>query len=222
MYTPLNSQGPTVAAIVVAGGAGSRLGGVNKPLLTNSRGTTLLGESLAALQQTFADELLHTVVVGPESLDAEIGRFHNVSRTHEDPPLSGPAAAVAAGAQVLAQRSVAAGTQPSVVVLLAADFIQPHAALAFLRQAILRHHNATLLVPRDGDGHPQWLTSAVSWEQLQRRVNQESPEAMVGQSLRWLLDAQKATFVETPAEAQQGTQDVDSPEDAAQFGITFP
>lgn len=224
MYTPPESTPAsplTVAAIVVAGGAGSRLGGVNKPLLTTPDGVTLLNHALRDLHTVFADQLADIAVVGPTSLNQEVASWPNVLRVQENPPLSGPAAAVVAGTQALAARNATKQTPPDVVVLLAADFVAPRAGLEFLKQALTEHSTAELLVPRDEDGHPQWLLSAVSWPYLAERVA-EGAEQSAGQSLRWLLDAPSATFVKMTAHAQNGTRDVDSPADAQRYEIRLP
>lgn len=201
------------------------MGGVNKPLLKNSTGTSLLSEGLSALHSVFGDELSQTVVVGPESLDSEVRQFSNAIRVQEHPPFSGPASAVAAGAQAISEATAITAdsrwTEPSVVVLLAADVVKPQAALAFLRNEIRRTPDLLMVVPKDANGHPQWLMSAVSWAHLLKRVQSEPPEEILGQSLRWLLDANEATFIDMPAEVSASTQDVDTPADAAQHGITL-
>lgn len=92
------------AAIVLAGGAGRRLGGVDKPGLIVG-GSSLLDRALAALGDA------PTVVVGPER---PTGR--EVTFVVEDEPGSGPAAAVCAGV-----RALDALSGDAVVALLAAD-----------------------------------------------------------------------------------------------------
>ncbi|MEO5834293.1 MAG: NTP transferase domain-containing protein [Nakamurella sp.] len=92
------------AGIVLAGGAGRRLGGVDKPGLIIA-GSTLLDRALVALGDT------PVVVVGTRR---RTGR--PVTFVVEDPPGSGPAAAVRAG--VTALRTL---DDDTVIVLLAAD-----------------------------------------------------------------------------------------------------
>ena len=82
----------TWAAVVVAGGSGRRLGGADKPALVVG-GRTLLDRSVAAAAEAGA---AHTVVVGPRR-DTELP----VTWTREDPPGSGPLAALAAGLAAL-------------------------------------------------------------------------------------------------------------------------
>ena len=75
---------PGFCAIIVAGGKSSRLGNTPKAGLSN--GThTLLDRALLAVSQADA-----CVVVGPETLPVP----NDVLLTREDPPYSGPAAAI--------------------------------------------------------------------------------------------------------------------------------
>ena len=80
------------AAVVVAGGASRRLNHVPKASLSDGT-NTLLGCALEAV-----DAASPRVVVGPESLPLPSG----VLRTREDPPFSGPAAAIHAGLECIA------------------------------------------------------------------------------------------------------------------------
>ena len=80
------------AAVVVAGGASRRLNHVPKASLSDGT-NTLLGCALDAVAAASP-----RVVVGPESLPLPSG----VSRTRENPPFSGPAAAIHAGLECIA------------------------------------------------------------------------------------------------------------------------
>ena len=80
------------AAVVVAGGASRRLNHVPKASLSDGT-NTLLGCALEAVAAASP-----RVVVGPESLPLPSG----VLRTREDPPFSGPAAAIHAGLECIA------------------------------------------------------------------------------------------------------------------------
>jgi molybdopterin-guanine dinucleotide biosynthesis protein A len=73
-------------AVILAGGAARRLGGIDKPALEVG-GLTLLDRAIDA-----ASEALTVVVVGPER---ETRR--PVTWTMESPPLGGPVAGIAAG-----------------------------------------------------------------------------------------------------------------------------
>nr|WP_314708331.1 NTP transferase domain-containing protein [Rothia mucilaginosa] len=80
------------AAVVVAGGASRRLNHVPKASLSDGT-STLLDCALEAVAAASP-----RVVVGPESLPLPSG----VLRTREDPPFSGPAAAIHAGLECIA------------------------------------------------------------------------------------------------------------------------
>ncbi len=77
-------------AVILAGGAGTRLGGVTKGDLTLA-GATLMDRALSATVEARA-----RVIVGGAHTDA-------VTWTTEDPPGTGPAAGIAAGLRALAQ-----------------------------------------------------------------------------------------------------------------------
>lgn len=80
------------AAVIVAGGASRRLNHVPKASLSDGT-NTLLGCALEAVAAASP-----RVVVGPESLPLP----SRVLRTREDPPFSGPAAAIHAGLECIA------------------------------------------------------------------------------------------------------------------------
>lgn len=96
------------AAIVLAGGSGRRLGGIDKPALTLGA-ATLLDLALAAVTGA------PVVVVGPPR-DLPAG----VLQVRESPSGGGPAAALAAGLRVVADQLPELGPS-AVVVVLAAD-----------------------------------------------------------------------------------------------------
>lgn len=91
--SPLPAEGDfSCAAVVVAGGASRRLNHVPKASLSDGT-STLLDCALEAVAAASP-----RVVVGPESLPLPTG----VLRTREDPPFSGPAAAIHAGLECIA------------------------------------------------------------------------------------------------------------------------
>ncbi|UFU07233.1 molybdenum cofactor guanylyltransferase [Ruania halotolerans] len=137
-------------AVILAGGRGTRLGGVDKPSLTVG-GRTLLASALQA-----GAGARRIVVVGPATLPVPEG----VLRTQEDPPFGGPVAALAAGLAALDRSAGSAG--PGWVLLLAADL--PHAsdavaALAPVTAALDRDGDTSAdgVCLRDQDGRWQWL-----------------------------------------------------------------
>ena len=78
-----------IAAILLAGGRGSRMGGVHKPLLEMG-GTTLLDAAIAAARDAGCDPI---VAVG-DSAVAGAGRPSTIAWVREDPPFAGPVAAI--------------------------------------------------------------------------------------------------------------------------------
>jgi molybdopterin-guanine dinucleotide biosynthesis protein A len=88
-------------AVVLAGGTGRRLGGIDKPAVRIGA-TTLLDRVLLSVQSA-----ARVVVVGPERQTAQ-----PVLWTREDPPGGGPVAAIEAGLRLV---------RSPVVAVLAAD-----------------------------------------------------------------------------------------------------
>ncbi|BFV58019.1 hypothetical protein KCMC57_up31230 [Kitasatospora sp. CMC57] len=123
-------------ALVLAGGAARRLGGVDKPGLAVG-GRTLLDRVLAA-----CPDARTAVVVGP----GRPTERRDLLWTREDPPGGGPVAAVAAGlALITADR----------VLLLAADlpFLDGR-TVGRLVDALAEEYDGALLVDADGRDQP--------------------------------------------------------------------
>lgn len=109
------------AAIIIAGGAGTRLSGISKPGLVIA-GRTLMERTLDACMGAS-----HVVIVGGAHLKRDGALW-----ACEDPPGSGPAAGLAAGLAALA----AAGDASALVLVLGSDTPRAHAAVsALLAQA---------------------------------------------------------------------------------------
>lgn len=133
-----------LTAVVLAGGAGRRLGGPGKPgLLVGGR--TLLDHVLAACPSGCG-----LVVVGPERPTERAVRW-----AREEPPGGGPLAGIAAGLGLV--------TTP-LVLLLAADLPAVSDAvpplLAAARAAVANGRDGAWAV--DDEGRPQPLVSCVS------------------------------------------------------------
>ena len=133
------------SAIVLAGGTGTRLGGVDKAAVEHD-GSTLLEHCLAALT-----DAVEVVVVGPE-----VPTSRPVTFTLEDPAGGGPAAGLLAGRDALAELpralAVLAVDMPYVDVvtfrrLRAAWDDRPGAAGAFLVDGAGRRQLAGVLDP---------------------------------------------------------------------------
>jgi molybdopterin-guanine dinucleotide biosynthesis protein A len=119
-------------AIVLAGGAGTRLGGVEKPQLEVS-GRTLLDHVVAALS-----DAERVIVVGPRQ-----PVLRPVTFCRENPPGGGPVAAIAAGVP---------HTHAEIVVVLAADLPWIGPAIPMLLAA-LPATGMAMLTDRDGRGN---------------------------------------------------------------------
>lgn len=160
------------AAVVLAGGAGRRLGGADKPTLTLG-GRTLLARVLDAVAGAEA-----RIVVGP-GRDVPPG----VLMTREQPPGGGPLAAIAAGlARVpegVPQVAVLAGDLP----FLTAEAVRE------LRAAAVTDAAAYV----DDDGRRQYLCAVWRTEALRRRL--AAVGAPAGVPLRRLYDDALVTEV---------------------------
>lgn len=134
--------------LVLAGGDGSRLGGVDKAVLQVG-GRTLLDRVLEA-----RGPAARVVVVGP------VVAPPGVLQVVEDPPRGGPVAGIAAGVAALADAPERAEPAPWTLVI-AVD--QPEAASAvsdLLRETATASPDVDMLCPQDATGHPQWLLAA--------------------------------------------------------------
>lgn len=197
-------------AVLLAGGTGSRLGGVDKALLTR-RGVPLLRGWTDALTSRGID----AVVVGPDHLQAHLPPVEarpRVLLTREDPPLSGPAAGVAAGVRALA----AADLLPSAghVLLLAVDTVDPDTLLDVLQGFAPPPGRG--VIPVDGDGREQRLASMLDAVALRRTVEELAPGEEAGSPLRRLLDG---LLVDRPRLPDGLGRDVDTIDDAAALGV---
>ncbi|EID56175.1 molybdenum cofactor guanylyltransferase [Saccharomonospora xinjiangensis] len=178
-----------LAGIVLAGGAARRMGGVDKVMLRVA-GVPLLERALAALRD--ADPV---VVVGPPRAGIQGVRW-----TCEDPPGSGPVAALSAGLAVLDSRIGA-------VAVLAADLmgVTPD-TVGRLVVALGADESADGAVLVDSEGRRQWLVGVWRRPILDTAV----PPDPRGASLRGTLGTSSIVEVEAiGAEAR----DVDSPDD---------
>lgn len=175
------------AAIVLAGGAGRRMGGVDKPGLTVG-GATLLDRTLRALPPDTSP----IVVVGPERPTARPVRW-----TREDPPGSGPLAGLAAGL-------VALDGPGDLVAVLAADLVGLRDDTVPRLIAALETNDGAVL--RDSGGHTQWLVGVWRVGSLKDVL----PADPAGRSLRSVLGALAVT--ELP-ERNGESRDIDVPAD---------
>lgn len=170
------------AAVVLAGGAGRRLGGPDKPTLPVA-GVPMLHRVLAAV----ADARVR-IVVGPATLDLPPG----VRRTSEHPPGGGPAAAAAAGLALVPPEC-------DQVTLLAADLplVRP-ADLDRLRSALAEEPGLAGAVYVDHEDRPQWLCGVWRTAALAAR-RAALPADLTGWSLGRLLGPLRFARVATGA-----------------------
>ncbi|TLP80052.1 molybdenum cofactor guanylyltransferase [Nesterenkonia sphaerica] len=202
----------SVHAVLLAGGAGSRLEGRDKALLIR-QGRTLLDHWTAALDERGVTG----VVVGPAHLRPHLPVHLRLTR--EQPPLSGPAAAVCAGVRALPP---AATDEPdAAVLLLSVDTVDPGPLLDWLRPRlpVLRPDGHDAVVPQDAHGRLQMLSCAVRLAWLGQRVERLEPSQAAGKSLRWLIDGVSAAHPVLPSEMGN---DVDTAEDARRHSIELP
>lgn len=175
-------------AVVLAGGSGRRLGGVDKPGL-HVGGTSLLDRALQAVADAGT-----VVVVGPPR-----GLPPHLAQVREDPPGGGPAAALAAGLGVVSA---------PVVAVLAADLPQVSGVLVTaLREAAVGHDGALLV---DGDGRDQVLTGVWSTAALRSAA---AGQDLQGRPLRVLLDGLDVVRVPAADLGLVSWTDCDTPED---------
>ena len=193
------------AAVIVAGGSGRRLGGVDKPALVVG-GRSLLRRALDAVPRAVV------VVVGPLRDLPESTR-----QVTEDPPGSGPAAAAAAGVAALP-----ALADDALVAVLAADLpgITP-ATVERLAMAVRSDGNPAGRAPAgsvlvDAEGRRQYLVGVFRLGPLLAAARAAD---WAGQSVRALLGP--LIDVEVAALAGEAA-DVDTPDQYRRLGFTDP
>lgn len=148
MSSRLHETSATVAAIILAGGASSRLGGTDK--------TRLPIAGASALERVLrAAPVGRRIVVGPSGEDGDVlAERHGARFVLEDPPRSGPLAALARGVAEFSE-----GTDEAIVLVLGGDMpmLRPE-TLAALAASSSRSGAVTALEAEDG--HLQFLGAA--------------------------------------------------------------
>lgn len=183
------------AAILLAGGRATRVGGAAKPLFEVG-GATLLQHAVTAVSGCEP-----VVVVGPRDPSVE-----GVVWTREDPPFAGPASAIIAG--LVASPSA---HKPWTYVL---ECDLPGAVAAVSRLHTARASAAPTvdgICLADSEGRPQWLIGVYRTGVL-RRVAGDARDAGRGQSVRSLLSGLRVETVDAPDDE---TRDVDTWDDLA-------
>jgi len=187
------------AAIVLAGGGSSRLGGVDKLRLTGPDGRTALEAAVAACAGAIA-----VVVVGPSA------GLPGVVATCEDPPGTGPARALAAG--VAALGDIPDDALP--VLVLAGDLPRAEAAVRALRAAWGAAGDGVIAV---AGGRRQWLLGLYRLGSLRAACAALGPwqPGQRGESVRDLLDG--LSLADVPVAAEDAA-DLDTWDDVARAG----
>lgn len=194
-----------VHAVVVAGGAGSRLaasapdGTPAKPLLVGRDGVRLIDVVLDAAAQVGC---MRRMVVAQE-MDLP----SDVTLVREDPPLSGPAPAVATGVDALGDGAGDA------VFLLAGDLVAPAAAMTRLLETYRRTGGDGCIAVADGRRQP--LLALVRLDRLRATTTGDLRDAPVRAVLRGLnlTEVDEADGIDAATAA-----DVDTWEDAVEHG----
>jgi molybdopterin-guanine dinucleotide biosynthesis protein A len=177
-------------AVVLAGGTGRRLGGVDKATLSLG-GTTVLGSLLDGL-----DADMPVVVAGDEQPTSRPVTF-----CRENPPGGGPAAGLGAALPFV---------QTPLTGVVAVDM--PWAA-PVLRSALdlLEHHvEVDAVVPVDTSGHHQYLCTAWRTESLRRIVNELGD--LHGRAMREIVSSANIVELALP-DGDARLHDIDTPED---------
>jgi molybdopterin-guanine dinucleotide biosynthesis protein A len=137
-----------VGAILLAGGRGSRMGGVHKPLLEVG-GITLLDAAIAAVRDA---DCAPIVAVGDSAI-AVSAPARGIEWVREDPPFGGPAAAIIAALPLV---------PASAVLVLACDLPRVAEAVRMLLGAGFTGDGVCL----NASGQRQWLAGLYRVEAL--------------------------------------------------------
>ena len=206
-------------AVILAGGKSSRLGGVPKAQLRYD-GATLLQRAVAAARGAG-----RVVVVGPDPGTLPYGTL----TAREDPPYSGPAAAIAAGLLAL-EGQVGEGQdgegQEGVVpppehapwvLVLACDMPLAAAAVPVLLQELAGHEETEGAMSISADGRKQPLLGIYRVSALQREVQAAAEQGGLANAAVFRLLA-RLDLLAVPVPAGS-TDDVDTWDDAAALGV---
>lgn len=190
------------SVIVLAGGRASRLGGVDKPLLVID-GRTLLQRALDAAAGAHP-----RIVVGP----LRPGLPTDLVWVRETPAFAGPAAALVAGIRAL--DAVAHDTPHEWTLVLAADLVDPAAAVARLRaERGAASPQSRGLCLADEAGRTQWLTGFYRTAAL-RDAAAALPDGGADAPVRALLGSLEPLVV--PASAHESA-DIDTWDDVTRY-----
>jgi molybdopterin-guanine dinucleotide biosynthesis protein A len=217
----MSQDGARPTAIIVAGGAARRLGGVLKPVVPVG-GVRMIDRVLAAV----APHARQLIVVGPPELSLP----HGIQRAQETPPGGGPVAALAtaltpaspgdaalpSGAVVSGAGAPAPHAESPTTLILAGDLpLLTSTAVGALLAALPPADRADGVVYADHDGRPQWLCGAWHTRALRRRLadylTARGGDA-AGAPLRTLLEPLRITTLRSASDPPPWF-DCDTPED---------
>jgi molybdopterin-guanine dinucleotide biosynthesis protein A len=185
-----------VAGLLLTGGASSRMGATKATLLVDGEP---LGQRAARLLASVCDPVF------------EVGPGHTSLPVVTEPvPGQGPLAALVAGADALDALG-----PPGPLLLLACDL--PHVT-AELLQTLATWPGSGSVVPLDAAGEPQPACARFSTSAQER-----ARAALAGgaRALRALLDDDRDAMLFAPGD-ERVLADVDTPEDAARWGVQLP
>ena len=206
--SPVAAPRADVAAIVVGGGGGERLGGVSKPDLTLG-GVRLIDRVCGALLEACG---AGCVAVVPPAVRVPYG----VRRTLEDPPNGGPLAGIDAGLRAL---SVGGDI---LVVVVSVDAPGVGAFLpALLEPALGEGSDGRIAVGGDPEPFDQYLMGVYRAGALRRVIDEAVARRgnVRGMGVRRVLRALALERVDVSADV---CRDVDTPEDVAWWGAHLP
>lgn len=199
-------------AIVLAGGRGTRLGGVDKPALVFA-GQSLLQHAVDAASVAAASRIC--IVGPPRALNpspmADAGWIEWV---REDPPFGGPAAALEAGLEHLGSLAT---LPPPFVAVLAADLPRPGEALPLLLAELAdMPAGADGVIAVDPGGRQQPLLAIYRVVPLRAALNRIQP--LAGVAVSRALAPLNLHCVAIPGDL---CTDIDRPADAERLGISL-
>ncbi|MCR2810335.1 MULTISPECIES: molybdenum cofactor guanylyltransferase [unclassified Microbacterium] len=180
------------AGILLAGGRGSRMGGVHKPLLEVG-GRTLLDAAVTAAHAAGCDPI---IAVGAPVVSTQ-APIAPVTWVREDPPFGGPVAAILAALPLISAPHT---------LILACDVPRVGAAVALLRAAQFDADGACLI---DESGRRQLLAGVYRTDAL-RAAGATLPGHGHGASVRALLEGLQVTEVSASDDI---TADIDTWDD---------
>ena len=199
----------TTIAIVLAGGASSRLGGTDKTRVQVAGATTLE----RVLRSTAADR---RIVVGPAGDDgAALAHSHGARFVLEDPPRSGPLAALARGvAEIPGAEGTSAGSDSDATVIVLGGDMPLLRAETLTALASTSASEQKVAALAGSDGHVQYLCAAWPLARLRAALGalEQPGGGWANLSLRRLYDQLETDELLTRAAVGAEGADIDTPD----------